>query len=112
MSEAHKLIVGNWKMHGSRAANAELLAGIVGARPYAADVAVCLQPSGKLHFWTDVKDYYDAAVALIAEATPLVGPLDQNRVHRASAESTRRVSRSVRPVPVANDCLCHAAGIT
>ena len=37
-----KLVVGNWKMHGSRAANAELLAGIVGARPYGCDVAVCV----------------------------------------------------------------------
>ena len=37
----NKLVVGNWKMHGSRPANAELLAGILAARPYAADVAVC-----------------------------------------------------------------------
>ncbi len=37
-----KLVVGNWKMHGSHAANAELLAGIVGGRPYGADVAVCV----------------------------------------------------------------------
>jgi len=37
-----QLIVGNWKMHGSHTANAELLAGIVGARPYLADVAVCV----------------------------------------------------------------------
>jgi triosephosphate isomerase (TIM) len=37
-----KLIAGNWKMHGSHAANAELLAGIVGARPFVADVAVCV----------------------------------------------------------------------
>ncbi len=37
-----KLVVGNWKMHGSRAANAELLAGIVGARPFGCDVAVCV----------------------------------------------------------------------
>jgi triosephosphate isomerase len=37
-----KLVVGNWKMHGSRPANAELLAAVVGARPYAADVAVCV----------------------------------------------------------------------
>ena len=36
-----QLVVGNWKMHGSHSANAELLAGIVGARPFAADVAVC-----------------------------------------------------------------------
>ena len=36
-----KLVVGNWKMHGSRTANAGLLAGILEARPYACDVAVC-----------------------------------------------------------------------
>jgi triosephosphate isomerase len=37
-----KLVVGNWKMHGSRPANAELLAGLLAGRPYAADVAVCV----------------------------------------------------------------------
>jgi triosephosphate isomerase (TIM) len=37
-----KLIVGNWKMHGSRAANAELLGAILAARPFVADVAVCV----------------------------------------------------------------------
>jgi triosephosphate isomerase (TIM) len=37
-----KLIVGNWKMHGSHKANAELLAGVADARPFAADVAVCV----------------------------------------------------------------------
>ena len=37
-----KLVVGNWKMHGSRPANAELLAGVLGGRPYGADVAVCV----------------------------------------------------------------------
>lgn len=37
-----KLVVGNWKMHGSRPANAELLAGLLAARPYGADVAVCV----------------------------------------------------------------------
>ena len=36
-----KLVVGNWKMHGSRAANAELLAALLAARPFGADVAVC-----------------------------------------------------------------------
>jgi triosephosphate isomerase len=36
------LIVGNWKMYGSHPANAELLAGIVGGRPYLGDVAVCV----------------------------------------------------------------------
>ena len=36
------LVVGNWKMHGSRPANAELLAALLAARPFAADVAVCV----------------------------------------------------------------------
>ena len=36
------LVVGNWKMHGSRPANAELLAGILASRPFTADVAVCV----------------------------------------------------------------------
>lgn len=36
-----KLVVGNWKMHGSREGNAALLKGILEAQPVAADVAVC-----------------------------------------------------------------------
>jgi triosephosphate isomerase len=36
-----KLVVGNWKMHGSRAANEPLLAAIAQGRPYGCDVAVC-----------------------------------------------------------------------
>jgi triosephosphate isomerase len=36
-----KLVVGNWKMNGSRAANAELLAALKAAGPWSAEVAVC-----------------------------------------------------------------------
>ena len=36
-----KLVVGNWKMHGSRAANEPLLATIAQSRPFGCDVAVC-----------------------------------------------------------------------
>ena len=36
------LVVGNWKMHGSRAANAALLAGLKEAGPWSAEVAVCV----------------------------------------------------------------------
>ena len=36
------LVVGNWKMNGSRAANAVLLAGLKEAGPWAAEVAVCV----------------------------------------------------------------------
>ena len=37
-----KLVVGNWKMHGSHPANAQLLAGILAARPFGIDAAVCV----------------------------------------------------------------------
>jgi triosephosphate isomerase (TIM) len=37
-----KLIVGNWKMHGSHPANAQLLTALSAARPYGCDVAVCV----------------------------------------------------------------------
>ena len=42
MTQAHQLVVGNWKMHGSRTANAALLDGVLQARPFACDVAVCV----------------------------------------------------------------------
>ena len=37
-----KLVVGNWKMHGNHAANAELLQGVLAARPFGAEAAVCV----------------------------------------------------------------------
>jgi len=37
-----KLVVGNWKMHGSRAANAALLSGLKEQGPWSAEVAVCV----------------------------------------------------------------------
>ena len=43
---------------------------------FLADVVRTLQPQGRLHFWTDVKEYYDSTLDLIAEHTPLVGPLE------------------------------------
>jgi triosephosphate isomerase len=36
------LVVGNWKMNGSRSGNAQLLSGVLQARPYGCDVAVCV----------------------------------------------------------------------
>jgi triosephosphate isomerase (TIM) len=36
-----KLVIGNWKMNGNRAANAELLAALKAAGPWAAEVVVC-----------------------------------------------------------------------
>lgn len=43
---------------------------------FLADVVRTLRPSARLHFWTDVKEYFDSTLELIAEQTPLVGPLD------------------------------------
>ncbi|HRD86053.1 MAG TPA: triose-phosphate isomerase [Rubrivivax sp.] len=37
-----KLVVGNWKMHGARPANAELLSALLAAGPMGCDVAVCV----------------------------------------------------------------------
>jgi triosephosphate isomerase len=42
MKTRDKLIVGNWKMHGNHAANAELLQGILAARPFGVQAAVCV----------------------------------------------------------------------
>lgn len=36
-----KLVVGNWKMHGRREANASLIEDILKGRPFAGDVVVC-----------------------------------------------------------------------
>lgn len=34
-----------------------------------------LQPGGSLHFWTDVQDYFDGTLTLLAAETTLQGPL-------------------------------------
>jgi tRNA (guanine-N7-)-methyltransferase len=39
------------------------------------NVARTLAPGGMLHFWTDVKEYFDSSLDLIAAITKLVGPL-------------------------------------
>lgn len=40
------------------------------------DVVRTLRPQGRLHFWTDVQEYFESTLELIAEKTPLVGPLE------------------------------------
>ena len=56
-----------WKKrhHKRRVMNAEFLR----------DVARALTPGGQLHFWTDVKEYFDATLALFADQALLAGPL-------------------------------------
>jgi len=38
------------------------------------DVERTLQPGGRLHFWTDVKDYFEESLELLARHTRLDGP--------------------------------------
>lgn len=38
------------------------------------DIERVLMPGGKLHFWSDVKEYFDVSVELLAAATKLAGP--------------------------------------
>jgi tRNA (guanine-N7-)-methyltransferase len=39
------------------------------------DVERTLVPGGRLHFWTDVEEYFQTTLALIAETVKLAGPL-------------------------------------
>lgn len=40
------------------------------------DVQRVLIPGGRLHFWTDVQEYFMSSLALIRETVDLIGPLD------------------------------------
>jgi tRNA (guanine-N7-)-methyltransferase len=42
---------------------------------FLADIVRTLQPGGVLHFWTDVQEYFLATLELIAQQTPLAGPM-------------------------------------
>jgi tRNA (guanine-N7-)-methyltransferase len=39
------------------------------------DIERVLEASGRLHFWTDVKDYFDESLQVLADTTSLDGPL-------------------------------------
>jgi tRNA (guanine-N7-)-methyltransferase len=41
------------------------------------DVERVLAPLGSLHFWTDVEEYFQTALELVAQHTRLRGPLDE-----------------------------------
>ena len=43
---------------------------------FLADVVRTLKSQGRLHFWTDVKEYFDGTLELLAEHTPLIGPIE------------------------------------
>jgi tRNA (guanine-N7-)-methyltransferase len=42
---------------------------------FLADVERTLLPGGRLHFWTDVEEYFQTTLALIAAVSKLEGPL-------------------------------------
>lgn len=42
---------------------------------FAADIVRTLLPGGELHFWTDVEEYFQTTLELLAAKTPLEGPL-------------------------------------
>ena len=44
--------------------------------PFIRDIERTLRPDGKLHFWTDVQDYFDRSLKLIAQVSTLAGPFD------------------------------------
>jgi triosephosphate isomerase len=68
-----KLVVGNWKMNGSHAANAELLAGLQAQGPWVADVAVCAPFP------------YLAEVALSLQGSPIGWGAQDCSAHEAGA---------------------------
>jgi tRNA (guanine-N7-)-methyltransferase len=67
------------------------------------DVERTLQPSGQLHFWTDVEEYFRTALELLASCTALAGPLpvpempaEHDMAYRTHFE--RRVRKANEPV--------------
>jgi tRNA (guanine-N7-)-methyltransferase len=67
------------------------------------DVQRTLRPGGSLHFWTDVEEYFETALALLAARTALVGPLpvpetpaEHDMAYRTHFE--RRVRKANEPV--------------
>ena len=71
--------------------------------PFVRQVARSLAPGGALHFWTDVRERFDATLELIAEHTELAGPIEvaerpaeHNLDYRTHFE--RRMRLAERPI--------------
>jgi tRNA (guanine-N7-)-methyltransferase len=67
------------------------------------DVERTLRPGGSLHFWTDVEEYFQTALGLVASCTSLLGPLpvpetpaEHDMAYRTHFE--RRVRQANEPV--------------
>jgi len=56
-----------------------------------------LEPGGRLHFWTDVEEYFQTTLELIAAAGQLVGPLEvQERVAEGDLDYRTHFERRMR----------------
>jgi tRNA (guanine-N7-)-methyltransferase len=44
--------------------------------PFVRDVQRTLEPGGRLHFWSDVEEYFQTTLDLLARATDLKGPME------------------------------------
>ena len=71
--------------------------------PFIKRVVDVLQPGGALHFWTDVREYFDVTLKLLTAEIDLDGPLsvdentpDHDFDYRTHFE--RRVRRNGNPV--------------
>jgi tRNA (guanine-N7-)-methyltransferase len=71
--------------------------------PLLRDVERTLRPGGALHFWTDVAEYFETGLALVAAVTRLAGPLpvaeqpaEHDMAYRTHFE--RRVRQANEPV--------------
>jgi tRNA (guanine-N7-)-methyltransferase len=70
---------------------------------FIADIQRTLKPGGRLHFWTDVEEYYETTCELLAEHSQLSGPVfvpeppaEHDRDYRTHFE--RRMRRNDHPV--------------
>lgn len=60
------------------------------------DIERVLRPGGQLHFWTDVEEYFQVTLALLAAQTTLEGPLDVPEPPPESAEYRTHFERRTR----------------
>ncbi len=66
------------------------------------DIQRTLLPGGSLHFWTDVEEYYQTSLALLASQTTLLGPLpvpetpaEDDMAYRTNFERRVRLANEV-----------------
>ena len=61
------------------------------------DIERTLRPGGSLHFWTDVEEYFQTSLALLAAHTTLLGPAAGARDPRRARHGLPHPLRAPRP---------------